>query len=166
MKECNDCESVDKPGWEMPCKVCNGGKDYERAIGLSTKVLFEDEYHRCNTCVAADAPKKACFTGGGCFKKNKVIKKDGLGITNLPSFKAGQPAESNNPFNRQIGGNHYKKEGLPDVTEWCMRHEMDIGEFNVIKYTFRHEKKNGIEDLRKAQHYLEFIAWIKYGEAL
>lgn len=71
-----------------------------------------------------------------------------------------------NPFEKQVGGNHYKKPGVPDVTEWCMLHGIDLAEFNVIKYTFRHEKKNGIEDLRKAQHYLEFIAWIKYGENL
>ena len=111
-KECCDCDSVDKPGWEMPCTACNGGKNYERAVGDK------------------------------------------------------QTLESDNPFNRQVGGDHYKKEGLPDVTEWCMRHEMDIGEFNVVKYVFRHGKKNGLEDLRKAAHYLEFIAWIKYGEAL
>lgn len=71
-----------------------------------------------------------------------------------------------NPFDTQVGGNHYKKEGLMDVTEWCMKHDLDIGEFNVIKYTFRHPNKGGIEDLRKAKHYLEMIAYIKYGENL
>ena len=71
-----------------------------------------------------------------------------------------------NPFDYQEGGNHYKKEGVMDVTEWCMSHDIDIGEFNVIKYVFRHEKKNGIEDLRKAKHYLEMIAYMKYKENL
>ena len=74
--------------------------------------------------------------------------------------------ELNNPFDYQVDGSHYKKEGLMDVTEWCMRHDVPLAEFNVIKYTFRHKKKNGIIDLRKAKHYLEFIAYIKYGENL
>ena len=74
--------------------------------------------------------------------------------------------DDDNPFNRQIGGNHYKKEGLMDVTEWCMRHNLCLGVFNVIKYVFRFRSKNGIEDLRKAKHYLEFLAWIEYREVL
>jgi len=74
--------------------------------------------------------------------------------------------EIQNPFDYQEGGNHYKKDGVMDVTEWCMSHNIDIGEFNVIKYVFRHGKKNGIEDLRKAKHYLEMIAYMKYEENL
>lgn len=71
-----------------------------------------------------------------------------------------------NPFETQIGGSHYKKACVMDVTEWCLAHDLDICEFNVIKYTFRHNKKNGIEDLRKAKHYLEIIAYTKYKENL
>ena len=33
---------------------------------------------------------------------------------------------------------------------------MDPWLCNVIKYVQRHAKKNGIEDLEKAKHYLEF----------
>lgn len=71
-----------------------------------------------------------------------------------------------NPFDTQVGGDHYKKKGVMDPTEWCMANDLDIGEFNVIKYTFRHPKKGGIEDLRKAKHYLEMVAYMKYGENL
>jgi hypothetical protein len=55
---------------------------------------------------------------------------------------------------RQIGGNHYKTQIQPwDVfLDW----EMDPWLCNVIKYVQRHAKKNGIEDLEKAKHYLEF----------
>jgi hypothetical protein len=55
---------------------------------------------------------------------------------------------------KQIGGNHYKTQIQPwDVfLDW----EMDPWLCNVIKYVQRHAKKNGIEDLEKAKHYLEF----------
>jgi hypothetical protein len=55
---------------------------------------------------------------------------------------------------KQIGGNHYKTAIQPwDVfLDW----ELDPWLCNVIKYVQRHNRKNGIEDLKKAQHYLEF----------
>ena len=74
--------------------------------------------------------------------------------------------ELKNPFEYQVHGDHYKVPGVMDVTEWCMSHNLDIAEFNVIKYIFRHEKKGGIEDLRKAVHYIEMIAYMKYKENL
>ena len=89
-----------------------------------------------------------------------------IGYKQCLSYSKKETTEINNPFDYQVDGSHYKKEGLMDVTEWCMRHDVPLAEFNVIKYTFRHKKKNGIIDLRKAKHYLEFIAYIKYGENL
>jgi hypothetical protein len=58
----------------------------------------------------------------------------------------------------QVGGNHYKKLA---VTPWqtmesCMSAEEFVGFLrgNVIKYTMRCNNKGGVEDLKKAQHYL------------
>ena len=58
----------------------------------------------------------------------------------------------------QIGGDHYKSKA---VTPWqtmesCMSKEEFAGFLrgNVIKYTMRCNDKGGIEDLKKAQHYL------------
>lgn len=45
--------------------------------------------------------------------------------------------------------------------------ENNIGYFegNVIKYVCRYQKKNGIEDLKKAKHYLEMlISKVETGE--
>jgi hypothetical protein len=36
----------------------------------------------------------------------------------------------------------------------------------VMKYVYRHAKKDGIKDLRKAYHVLQMIAYSKYGEEL
>lgn len=71
-----------------------------------------------------------------------------------------------NPFDYQEGGNHYKKEGVMDPAEWCKRRAHCPFQHNVIKYVDRHRLKGGIEDLRKAQQYLKFIAYIEYGENL
>lgn len=59
----------------------------------------------------------------------------------------------------QIGGNHYKD--LPiqpwEVYEaWFGREGFEsFLACNVLKYIARYKKKNGIEDLRKARHYLD-----------
>lgn len=34
---------------------------------------------------------------------------------------------------------------------------------NIIKYTLRYDAKNGLEDVRKAQRYLEFLANVLEG---
>lgn len=59
----------------------------------------------------------------------------------------------------QVGGDHYQK---LDVQPWAaMEAWMTTEEFagflrgNVIKYVARCTQKNGLEDLRKARHYLD-----------
>ena len=56
---------------------------------------------------------------------------------------------------RQIGGNHYKKAIQPwdIISEW----ELDFWEGNVLKYLLRWKFKDGLQDLKKAKHYLEFL---------
>lgn len=65
----------------------------------------------------------------------------------------------------QVGGNHYNSKTIQPwhaMESWMTREEF-IGYLrgNVIKYTARCNEKGGIEDLKKAQHYLsklvEFI---------
>lgn len=65
----------------------------------------------------------------------------------------------------QVGGNHYSSKTIQPwaaMEAWMTREEF-IGYLrgNVIKYTARCNDKGGIEDLKKAQHYLsklvEFI---------
>ena len=64
-----------------------------------------------------------------------------------------------NPLKRQVGGDHYMNMGVQPwrAMESWMTDEQLIGFMmgNVIKYVARWQEKNGIEDLRKASHYLE-----------
>jgi hypothetical protein len=64
-------------------------------------------------------------------------------------------------LDKQVGGSHYK--GLAIQPAEYM-HKNDIGYLpgNVIKYISRYKQKNGIEDLKKAYHYIEIIAKLEY----
>ena len=54
---------------------------------------------------------------------------------------------------RQIAGDHYRQ----PIQTWDFIHRNGIGYLagNIIKYVVRYQKKNGIEDLNKARHYLD-----------
>lgn len=65
----------------------------------------------------------------------------------------------------QYGGNHYKD--APGEQHWDMmwrlfREAWFVG--NVSKYLFRYRKKNGLEDLRKARHYLDKLIELEDAE--
>jgi hypothetical protein len=54
---------------------------------------------------------------------------------------------------RQIGGNHYQK----PIQHWdfVIANNMPYMEAQIMKYLCRWREKNGLSDLRKAQHFLE-----------
>lgn len=56
--------------------------------------------------------------------------------------------------NRQVGGGHY---GGTKLQHWDVVHlfELDYFQGQITKYLFRWRRKNGVEDLLKAQHFLE-----------
>ena len=59
---------------------------------------------------------------------------------------------------QQVGGDHYLNKSVQpwDAMESWMSHEEFCGYLRgcAIKYIARYKEKGGIEDLRKAQHYL------------
>ena len=62
----------------------------------------------------------------------------------------------------QIGGNHYKE---LDPQPWDLIRAWNLGymEGNVIKYVGRWQSKGGLEDLRKARHYLDKLIEYEMG---
>lgn len=70
-----------------------------------------------------------------------------------------------NALDVQVGGDHYKKWNIQPA-DFCFANNIPFLEGNVVKYTVRHRDKGGLEDLRKAKHYLELIAEMEYGGAL
>jgi len=50
----------------------------------------------------------------------------------------------------------YYKKGI-EVIKFVQSHNLNYAEGNIIKYIVRHKFKNGLEDLRKARRYLDFL---------
>ena len=70
---------------------------------------------------------------------------------------------TNSPLDVQEGGNHYKKCKIQPI-EYIHANNIGYLEGNVIKYVTRHQDKNGVEDIKKAMHYLELILEMQYGD--
>ena len=63
---------------------------------------------------------------------------------------------------KQVGGSHYK---LPiEPIDYIFKNNLGFMEGNVVKYVTRHKNKKGVEDIKKAIHYLELIIKYQYGE--
>ena len=58
------------------------------------------------------------------------------------------------PKEKQVGGDHYKTMKI-QPNEYIMANGLNWCQGNVIKYITRYPNKNGIEDLKKAIHYIE-----------
>ena len=56
----------------------------------------------------------------------------------------------------QIAGSHYKSLAIQPV-EFIHRNGIGYMEGNAIKYLTRWRSKGGIEDLRKAKHYIDLL---------
>jgi hypothetical protein len=59
-------------------------------------------------------------------------------------------------IDHQEGGNHYKTFVIQPI-EFIHKNNIPFIEGNIIKYILRHKSKNGIEDLKKARHYLDLL---------
>lgn len=60
------------------------------------------------------------------------------------------------PLDKQEGGDHYKNLKIQPV-EYILANGLGFCEGSVIKYVTRHEDKGGVQDLRKAIHFLEIL---------
>lgn len=63
----------------------------------------------------------------------------------------------------QIAGDHYKNCAIQPI-EYIEANGLGYHEGNVVKYITRHGSKGGVDDLRKAKHYIDMLIEFKYGE--
>ena len=63
----------------------------------------------------------------------------------------------------QVGGSHYKDKTL-QPWDYIIANDLGYLEGNVVKYVSRWKNKNGIEDLKKAQHYLAKLLEVANGK--
>lgn len=73
-----------------------------------------------------------------------------LAPLNEPRQNAGMGANE-----RQEGGNHYKTAGLPEHWDLVIMYGWDYFQGQITKYVMRWRKKGGIQDLKKARHFLD-----------
>ena len=61
-----------------------------------------------------------------------------------------------NVFDVQVGGDHYKNYAIQPI-DFIEANNLSFAQGCVIKYILRYKEKNGIEDLKKAKHYIDLI---------
>lgn len=66
---------------------------------------------------------------------------------------------------QQEGGDHYKTLAIQPV-EYIHRNGLGFAEGCVIKYAPRWRSKGGIEDLRKARHFIDMLIEMETGVAV
>lgn len=62
----------------------------------------------------------------------------------------------NKALQHQQGGDHYKKMAIQPI-EFILKNELGFVEGNIIKYVCRYKDKNGLDDLKKARHYIDIL---------
>ena len=62
----------------------------------------------------------------------------------------------------QVGGSHYAKYPI-QPSEFIFDNGLNWLQGNVIKYTVRYKDKGGLEDLKKARHYIDLLIEWEYG---
>jgi hypothetical protein len=68
--------------------------------------------------------------------------------------------------NRQIGGNHYKKGGEEHWDRQWRLYGRGYFIGCITKYVERYHEKNGVQDLQKAQHFLDKLIELENQHAL
>lgn len=66
-------------------------------------------------------------------------------------------------FDEQVGGSHYKTMVIQPI-EFIVKNNIPFLEGNVIKYVVRWSIKNGLEDLKKARHYIDLLIEMEEGK--
>lgn len=68
---------------------------------------------------------------------------------------------ASDPEGIQIDGNHYKNDKIP-IHKFLSENQVPFLEGNVMKYTFRHKRKNKQKDIAKAIHCLQLLLKDEY----
>ncbi len=63
----------------------------------------------------------------------------------------------------QVGGSHYVGMAIQPV-EYIHRNNLGFIEGCVVKYISRWRNKNGVEDLRKARHFIDLLIELEEGK--
>lgn len=102
-------------------------------------------------------PQKIYYHRYYLKRRMKTSKTTIPSVNTLPKE---QPAKVNDI---QIGGRHYKQ---MSIQPWDAIQDWGLCYFsgNAVKYVARHRDKGGVEDLKKARHYLDKLIELMEGK--
>lgn len=83
------------------------------------------------------------------------------GLDFYDKFKEVIEIKTDNPLETQVGGSHYKDLKIQPI-EFIHANNIGFCEANAIKYLCRWRNKNGLEDLKKARHYIELLIELEF----
>lgn len=88
---------------------------------------------------------------------DKLIKeREAEGFTPISTKEVTTQKEAKSALDYQVGGNHYHQMKYQPLS-FIMELGLNFCEGNIVKYVARYKFKNGLQDLKKAQHYLKFL---------
>lgn len=156
-ESCSNCINAGVFADSDPCSRCEDGDCYVDSRKLDAAIdEATDDQQSCHRCIHIGMGFNSTSNEGACADcdEHSNFKQNARQIV----------------FASQVGGSHYKNpdvpEGFPDPAEFCIMHGLGGAETAVVKYVFRHNRKDGVKDLKKAKQYIEFIAACRYNEII
>lgn len=117
-------------------------------------VGYQDDENEDYTFKIGDIFEVVENVGKGCWIEKGFVE---LGINEgFFEIADNKSVEKKSALDVQEGGGHYKWKGIQPV-EYAYRNNLGFIESNVVKYVSRWKEKNGIQDLKKARHYLDIL---------
>jgi hypothetical protein len=83
-----------------------------------------------------------------------VIKLSDIRAEHGPSFKQLIEENTKSALEVQEGGDHYKRMKIQPI-EYITANNLSFIEGSIVKYISRRKNKNGIQDLKKARHFID-----------
>jgi hypothetical protein len=124
----------------------------DKVVARTPEVVSDNYKDVVGTLIAVCGPKNGVVEYSNGRTQNTYFKKDGIELIEVSVGK---------PFDPVSKPSHYNQYGIEAID--AIRASLGPTGFqayckgNVIKYLWRYEYKNGLEDLKKAQVYLNWM---------
>lgn len=116
---------------------------------MTSEKLFFNTKFRITISVVSNLAILLKLTSAGKYILHDNLQKG------KPMTETTKQPESKDATNKQVGGSHYQLPIQP--IEYILANGLGYCEANVVKYVSRWRNKGGIQDLKKAIHYLEML---------
>lgn len=141
------------------CQTLNCGyeckmSDYEVGDYLAGRKAAEKEPEICKGCDSILTNFNAAGYCDKCYGDTMEPEEDRSHYCQKCFVEPCQCEAKQSANDIQHGGNHYKDKAI-QPWDYIVSNNLGFLEGNAVKYLSRWRKKNGVEDLKKAIHYIE-----------